>query len=84
MSGPVLIELTGDIFGGPSVNSIVINGTQGIMGLFVQPAADSDVFLLTIAGKLNLKEKVCGVRDGTARKPKRSATLVPVCDKVKP
>lgn len=84
MSGPVLLELTGDIFGGPSVNSIVINGTQGIMALYVQPIADSEVFLLTIAGKLNMKEKVCGKREGTARRPKRSATLVPVCGKVKP
>lgn len=84
MSGPVLIDLTGDIFGGPSVNSIVINGTQGSMALYVTPPADSVVFELYIGGKLRLKEKNCGVREGTARRPKRSATLVPVCDKVRP
>lgn len=84
MSGPTLLDLTGDIFGGPEVNSIVLNGTNGTMALFVQPPADSVVFELYIGGKLNLKEKVCGIRRTPFPKVKRVEKLVPVSDKVKP
>jgi hypothetical protein len=85
MSGPVLINLSGDIFGGSQVNLIVLNGTIGTMALTVDPSVeDSDVFALYIGGKLRLKEKNCAERRTGAPKGPASPKLVPVCDKVAP
>lgn len=85
MSGPVLIDLTGDIFGGREVNVIVLNGTIGTMALTVDPAdLDEDMFPLYIGGKLHLKEKNCAWPNTRKDKGPASPVYVPDCDKVAP
>lgn len=85
MSGPVLIDLSGDIFGGREVNVIVLNGTIGTMAIMVDPSVeDSDVFPLYVGGRLHVKEKNCAERRSSADKGPASPVLVPVCSKVAP
>lgn len=84
MSGPFLIELSGDIFGGPEVDGILLNGTIGSMALYVQPPADMVVFDLYIGGRLNVKEKNCAERRTPYLKAARRSIPAAVSDRVKP
>lgn len=84
MSGPVVLNISGDIFGGLEVDGVLLNGTVGAAALYVRPVPDSVVFDLFIGGRLNLKEKNCAERRTPYPKAPRSPVVAAVSDRVKP
>ncbi len=84
MSGPFFIDISGDILGGPPVGRLMIDGNEGDMALYVPGTVDSRVFKLFMGSKLNLKEKVCGIKQAPPPKGNKVQDLVPVCSKVSP
>ena len=86
MSGPYFTVSDVGCIGGHAIHftGIPINGLVGGGVMYIDTPADSLVFELLIAGRLSVKEKVCGLERTRAERSPRPAKYRAVCSKVKP
>lgn len=86
MSGPFFVFTDLGCVNGGTVNhtGITIDGFAGAAALYVDPRLDEEMFEILIAGRLNVKEKVCATRRTDNDKAKAASKYPAVCSKVRP
>jgi hypothetical protein len=86
MSGPYFIFTDLGCANGGPVNhtGIAVNGFSGAAALYIDSHLDEEMFLLLIAGRLNVKEKVCADSRVGKDKAKAAFKYPAVCSKVRP
>lgn len=86
MSGPHFIFTDLGCVNGGTVNhtGIAVNGFAGAAALYLDSQLDEEMFEILIAGRLNVKEKVCANRITPFDKAKAASKYPAVRSKVRP